>query len=201
MAAGDTSTKSADMRAELEAIQTIVDALSRLTGAAQNRVLAYVAQALDLSGDFSVSTRIPATAEATSPVLAGDIRSLKEAKAPRSAIEMAAVVAYYLSEVAPDGDRKDAVRTADLEKYFKQAGFKLPTAPQYTLPNAAAAGYFDSAGHGQYRLNPVGYNLVAYNLPSSGAPRKVATRSRKAGSPKKVSKPLPRQVASAPPKP
>jgi hypothetical protein len=78
---------------------------------------------------------------------------------------MAALVAYYLSEMAPEGERKDAINASDLERYFKQAGFKLPKAISQALPNAAAAGYFDSTGNGLYRLNPVGYNLVVHGLP------------------------------------
>jgi hypothetical protein len=93
------------------------------------------------------------------------IRDLKDEKKPKSSNQMAALVAYYLSEVAADPDRKSSVNTADLEKYFKQAGFKLPNILSGTLPNAAAAGYFDSIGGGLYRLNPVGYNLVAHGMP------------------------------------
>ena len=70
---------------------------------------------------------------------------------------MAALVAYYLSELAPEGERKDAINASDLQQYFKQAGFKLPKAILQALPNAAAAGYLDAEGNGLYRLNPVGY--------------------------------------------
>jgi hypothetical protein len=40
---------------------------------------------------------------------------------------MAAVVAYYLSEAAPQDERKEAVTTADIAKYFKQANYRVPT--------------------------------------------------------------------------
>jgi hypothetical protein len=96
-----------------------------------------------------------------------DIRALKEQKQPRTAIDMAALVAYYLSESATGSERKTAIGREDLEKYFKQAGFKLPKQPRQTLIDAKAAGYFDSADRGQYRLNAVGYNLVAHGLPST----------------------------------
>lgn len=95
-----------------------------------------------------------------------DIRSLKEEKAPSSAAQMACVVAYYLQELAPENERKSTVTAKDLEKYFKQAQFKLPKTIQQLLPDARSAGYFDSAaGKGEYSLNAVGYNLVAHNLP------------------------------------
>jgi hypothetical protein len=33
------------------------------------------------------------------------------------------------------------------------------------LPNAEGAGYFDSLGGGEYRLNAIGYNLVNHSMP------------------------------------
>jgi hypothetical protein len=98
---------------------------------------------------------------------------------------MAALVAYYLSEAAPPEERKSEVTTEDLEKYFKQAGHPLPGALQFTLKNAAAAGYFDPLGSGRYKLNPVGHNLVAHTLPKSGkssaSPNRRATRTSSKG--------------------
>jgi hypothetical protein len=93
------------------------------------------------------------------------IKEFKEQKNPRYAIEMAAVVAYYLQDLAPPKERKDTISTRDVETYFKIAEFKLPTKPQFTLPNAKAAGYFDAVGNGEYKLNAVGHNLVAHSLP------------------------------------
>ena len=98
---------------------------------------------------------------------------------------MAALVAYYLSELAPEAEQKEEITAADLEKYFKQAAFKLPRSMQQTLPNAAAAGYFDGAGSGRYRLNPVGYNLVVHGLPR-GHDVKKSTRPKRSS--KKVKK-------------
>jgi hypothetical protein len=91
---------------------------------------------------------------------------------------MAALVAYYLSEVADAAERKDAINSADLEKYFKQAGFKLQKSLSQTLINAAAAGYFDAAGSGLYTLNAVGYNLVVHGLPRSRSAPVQRTRRR-----------------------
>jgi hypothetical protein len=98
---------------------------------------------------------------------ATDIRSLRTEKKPRSAREMACVVAFYLQELAPTGERKDSISTADLEKYFKQANFQLPGKIAQILPDAKGSGYFDSAARGSYKLNAVGYNLVAHKLPAS----------------------------------
>lgn len=98
-----------------------------------------------------------------------DIRSLRTEKNPKSATEMACLVAFYLQEIAPEGERKESVSTADLEKYFKQANFKLPEKIAQVLPDAKGSGYFDSAARGAYKLNAVGYNLVAHKLPASTA--------------------------------
>ncbi|MBA2432556.1 MAG: hypothetical protein H0V56_10655 [Chthoniobacterales bacterium] len=93
------------------------------------------------------------------------IKALKDEKQPKSAIEMAVVVAYYLSHLAPLADRKETITLKDLETQFKIAGFKLPKKPQFTLTNTKNAGYLDSLGAGAYKLNPVGYNLVVHSLP------------------------------------
>lgn len=96
-----------------------------------------------------------------------DIRSLKEQKQPQTASEMSALIAYYLSEVIKVDERKDTVNVDDMEKYFKQASYPLPKSKPLILHNAKKAGYFDSVGEGRFKLNPVGYNLVVHNLPSS----------------------------------
>lgn len=162
---------------ELYAMQQVIKALESLETDARTRVLAYVFQRLGLSltslNPSSLSSEMqppvpvasPASTGPAAPIVA-DIRSLKEAKQPKSDNQMAALVAYYLKEVAPSNDRKDAISQEDIEKYFKQAGFPLPNRPSMTLVNARHAGYFDPAGVGSYRLNPVGHNLVAHGLPS-----------------------------------
>jgi hypothetical protein len=122
---------------------------------------------------------------------------LVEEKQPRSAIEMAVLVAYYLSHKSPIAERKQTISADDLTTYFKIAGFKLPNAPQYTLPNAKNAGYLDSVGGGEYKLNPVGYNLIVHSLPKDA---KTTTRKRpvkkKAAKAKRVESRQPRSKAA-----
>jgi hypothetical protein len=97
-----------------------------------------------------------------------DIRSLKDQKIPKNASQMACLVAYYLQELAPQHEQKQSINSADLLKYFKQAGFKLPKVMTQILPDAKSSGYFDpGSAKGEYILNAVGYNLVAHNLPQS----------------------------------
>lgn len=192
---------------EVKAIGEVLGTLEALSGPARERVLAYVTNALNI-GLPSVSAGTPTNQPVVlpsseidqpppkvpaPPLGHTDIRSLGESKQPKSAVEMAAVVAYYLSEIAPEGERRESVGTADLDKYFKQAGFRLPKAQNMTLVNAAAAGYFDRVVQGKYKLNPVGYNLVAHNLPSSSADSGSRGRSttrkkpaKKAGAAKSV---------------
>lgn len=167
---------------ELEAISSILSALNPLDAEARGRVLDYVFKRLSLEGAVpgvqppSLRTGPPETVSKEAPTpgvplasaSAGrqrDIRSLREEKAPNSANEMAALVAYYLSELAPEGERRETIGTAEITKYFKQAKYPLPKVPRATLSNARAAGYFDHVTGGQYKLNPVGYNLVVHGLP------------------------------------
>jgi hypothetical protein len=159
---------------ELKAIGVILSALEKLDGDSIQRVLDYVFSRLSLgSRPRAVGVATVASGPTThstideSPSRRPSIRDLKDHKEPDSSNQMAALVAYYLSEVAEEPERKESINTSDLEKYFKQAGFRLPKRMPQVLPNAAAAGYLDSAGSGYYKLNPVGYNLVVHALPRS----------------------------------
>jgi hypothetical protein len=185
------ATKTVDQ--ELVAIQAVLSAFSGLNAEARQRVIDYVFQRLGLSSaaNTASSTTLPPVAPpvpSTNPSLPTirDIRSLKEQKKPRTAVDMAALVAYYLSELAPDGSRKAEIGSDDITTFFKQAGFPLPAAPRQTLFNAKAAGYLDAAAHGAYKLNPVGHNLVAHGLPSAGTDSTPKPRGKRGA--KKTSK-------------
>jgi len=167
---------------EIEAIKTLLNTLTPLSPDARQAVIEYVLKRLDLplsrviagmpASRASLVDRIDAALEParSEPDKAIHLKDLKEQKKPKSAIEMAVLVAYYLSHVVPPKERKDAISTADVEMYFKIGGYKLPSAPEFTLPNAKNAGYLDTVGRGEYRLNPVGYNLVVHSLPRDGKP-------------------------------
>jgi hypothetical protein len=172
---------------ELDAIGAILNALEGLEGESIQRVLDYVfgrlsiSRSAHLAGPAPVSV-VPASHGARDTVYSirePSIRDLKDEKKPESSNQMAALVAYFLSEIAQEGERKDAINASDLERYFKQAGFKLPKAISQALPNAAAAGYFDATGSGLYRLNPVGYNLVVHGLPRSHGDAPHIARARR----------------------
>lgn len=163
-----------------QAIDAIVDALTSLDEATRATAIRAACDHLAIAQPSSAGaeareTAIPreegrAAPVASAPVaVALDVRALKDQKHPKTAAEMACIVAYYLESVAPAGEQKKDVTSEDMQRYFKQAGFPLPKRPQQLLVNARASGYFDSAGHGKYRLNPVGHNLVAHGLPRSTA--------------------------------
>ncbi len=160
-----------------KAIDLMINALEPLDEVSRETALLAVSRQLGISAEsvvIATSNATPehqpdASAESSMripPTQRVDIRTLKEQKQPNSAKQMACVVAYYLKELAEEEERKDSVSTADLEKYFKQAGFKLPQRMAQVLIDAKASGYFESSSRGEYKLNAVGHNLVAHNLPS-----------------------------------
>jgi len=179
---------------ELTAIKAIAEALTSLNRDARQRVLNYAIQHLGLSAPSTtlvsptgVSSQGEAqtTSTASSPVTDQklvDIRSLKEQKNPSTDIEMATLVAYYVRHAAPEGERKEEIGTEDIEKYFIQAGYPLPSKKQFTLVNAKKSGYLESTTRGKYKLNSVGHNLVAHNMPrtdSAGLPKAKKRTSKK----------------------
>ncbi len=177
-----------------QAIDAIIDALGSLDEASQATAIRAACDHLKIRPPDNLAVRhtspsgIPPLSEAavvsTGPT---DIRALKQQKQPSSANEMAALIAFYLSEVVPEAERKTAVEQEDMTKYFKQAGFPLPKAPQVLLTNAKNAGYFDAVGSGKYRLNAVGYNLVAHNLPrTQEKPLPKTGRKRRESKPPKA---------------
>jgi hypothetical protein len=109
------------------------------------------------------------TSTSRSPNLEGkDIKTLKNEKQPSSAKQMACVVAYYLTEIAPENEKKRTVNASDLEKYFKQAGYPQVKMDQLLI-DCKKSGYLESEARGEYTLNRVGYNLVAHQLPKKTA--------------------------------
>lgn len=171
---------------EIEAIQMVIKALGALETSSQARVLDYVLGRLNLTKltqpvahEISIPPGPAEVKRATTSTNPTDIRTLKEQADPSSASEMAALVAYYLSELAPEDEKQETISRSDVEKYFKQAKFRLPRAPSFTLPNAKYAGYLDQVAQGQYRLNPVGYNLVVHSLLSEAEEARTKTARKK----------------------
>jgi hypothetical protein len=193
---GELVAAAIDSDSELHAIRAVLSALVPLKREGRARVLDYVLGRLgmaepivqqsstmrEMAPDASLRKTVDVSDSVSVPSThPNDIRSLTKEKAPHSANEMAA---YYLSELAPEPYRKPTITAADIKTYFKQANFKLPRSSKQTLVNAKNSGYLESAGGGQYRLNPVGYNLVVHSLfPGSSRRKKVRpprrTKTRK----------------------
>ncbi|HXO72394.1 MAG TPA: hypothetical protein VN838_25830 [Bradyrhizobium sp.] len=170
---------------ELKAIKTIIDLMQPLDETGRSRVLEYVLKRLEMTAfqsDSAIISEVPqpaaSSAYATSSRPIKDIRSLTAEKQPRSANEMVALIAYYLSEIAQSDEASSTINVDKIRKYFKMAAFPMPRAPKNALTNAAAAGYLENISRGEYRLNPVGYNLVVHGLPRSSAARPAAKNRR-----------------------
>jgi hypothetical protein len=174
-----------DIDKEVGAIKAVLTALEPLRPEVRVSVIEYVVRRLQIPLEggphaelstqqaplLSTATRSEEATPArdTTPI---HIRDLKEEKDPRSATEMAALVAYYLESLAPSKERKDRVTTKDITTYFKIANYPLPTKIRFTLPNTKASGYLDAVGNGAYKLNAVGHNLVVHSLPRGKATSK-----------------------------
>lgn len=165
-----------------QAIDQVITALGAFNAADQQTILRAVYAHLNISGPAGAAPggrthEEPAREEraAALPSRAGegeyagmDIKTFKELKNPSSARQMACVVAYYLAEIATGDARKEVVTTDDIEKYFKQGRYTLPTKLEQLLIDCRAAGYFESSARGEYKLTRVGHNLVAHQLPVKG---------------------------------
>ncbi len=188
-------TKTIDQ--EIEAIRSLLVTLEPLDPKVRESVLDYVLRRLDIKiskpkevaieKDIITDTGEYPPREELKESKYIHIKQLKEQKEPRSAIEMAALVAYYLSHKVPPNERKDTITTKDIETYFKIAEFKLPTKPKFTLQNTKIAGYVDAVGDGEYKLNPVGYNLVVHSMPKKK--KKSSTRVTRRVTKKPAKKP------------
>ncbi|MCP3444079.1 hypothetical protein [Bradyrhizobium sp. CCGUVB14] len=165
---------------ELKAIRTIIELMQPLDETGRSRVLEYVLKRLDM-GTFQSDGLISEMATVatvpyetrTSPIK--DIRTLTAEKQPRSANEMVAVIAYYLSEVASPAEASSTINVETIRKYFKMAAFPMPRAPTSALTNAAAAGYLENTSRGEYRLSAtiwlctLSHDLMRHNLQQNSA--------------------------------
>jgi hypothetical protein len=172
----------ADQQPDLgvQAITTLLEVLGPLKPETRVNVLDYVFKTLGITPITPPAPAIPATppgfvppitpttpsAFSSAPGAPTDLRSLTQQKQPKSDNQMVAVLAYYLANHAPQDQRRDHIVAEDIKRFFPQANFELPTGRHsMTLINAKNAGYLDALSDGQYRLNPVGHNLVTHKLP------------------------------------
>jgi hypothetical protein len=114
----------------------------------------------------SVPSSVSSAATRPTPT---DIRTFFDVKKPSSDVEAATAAAYFYTYAAPEKDRRETIDAALLQDAFRLARRPLPSRTIFTLNNARNAGYLDSAGEGQFKLNAVGYNLVEHALGSEGS--------------------------------
>jgi hypothetical protein len=207
------------IEAEVDAIGSIFKALSKLDASGRKIVLDYVLSRLEVDQGVVKPVKVKKAAKAAKaikvvakppvkrgrkakgkrgrpkliisvPASAGNLKKLVKQKKPKSAIEMATLLSYYLANVAPQAERKQKIGTKDIEAYFKAGGYKLPSKPQFTLPNTKNAGYLDNVGSGEYKLSQKGLNLIL-SLPKGAKAKKGKVgrpsgkkRGRKPGRPK-----------------
>ena len=185
-----------DIEVELEAIKTLVQALEPLKPEVRARVIEHAFKVLGIEASQPVQPNLPSPPgqSTTSPPLLKpgtdhptDILSLKEEKDPKTATQMVTVVAYYLAHSA--SERQNFVTQDDIQKYFVQGKYLMPGSKSQALINAKNAGYLDFVEAGKYRLNSVGYNLVAHKMPKDGsAQSKPRRKTAKKGAKKSAKK-------------
>jgi hypothetical protein len=178
----------------VSAITAIIAALKPLDEKTRKNVLSYVLAQLGLNAAASFPAEMtPEENEPAFRMMPGpsrsaaffaqqDIRSLAEEKSPRTVNEKVALIAFYLKNLAPQDERKDQISAEDIDTYFPQADFELPQAPGMALTHAKNAGYLHALGNGQFRLNPVGHNLITHKLPlqeGAAKPRRRKTSVKK----------------------
>ena len=204
---------------DLDAVRTIVETLKNFKPEEQQRILRWAVEKAGLpssiapasstgssspaspAGPVVASSHAPATTPSTNGAV--DIKSFIDQKQPRSDVQFAATVAYYLRFEAPPAERKEAIDKDDLQEACRKAKRDRLKNPYQTLVNAHTLGLLDKGSEkATFVLNTVGENLVAMTLPGDGKaapkpgkPRKVE-KTKKAAPKKAVAKKAPAKKAS-----
>lgn len=180
---------------DLDAVRTIVDALKNFKPEEQERILRWAMEKVGLrpfvapahSAQSSTSPSAAATAFAVTPPphppstsSAVDIKTFIDEKQPRSDVQFAATVAYYLRFEAPPVERKDSINKEDLQDACRKAKRDRLKNPYQTLVNAHMLGLLDKGPEkATFAINTVGENLVAMALPGDGKTSVRPSKNRK----------------------
>lgn len=175
-----------------DAAKKIVEALKGLDKPSQALAIRFASESLGLSGIAPQPSAVPGPSPISQPEFRGathstDIKQFTAAKAPQSDQQFAAVAAYFYRFEASESARKDTIDANTLKEAARLAGRRQAKNWAFTLTNAKNAGYLDSAGSGQYRINSVGENLVAIALPGDDSesgikgPSKRKAKKNKSG--------------------
>jgi hypothetical protein len=154
---------------DLEAVRKVVEALQGFEPEDQERVIRWAREKLGLSaprGDPPPGLTAPSFQQQSQREM--DIKTFVNSKNPKAGTHFVATVAYYLRFEAPDAERKEYIRAADLQDASRQVGRERLKDPGKTLRNAHTTGLLDKGPErGTYVINTVGENLVAMTLPAS----------------------------------
>lgn len=165
---------------DLDAIKTLIDALSPFDQQDQERIIRWVCEKLgltnlaaspaastgQLSNPQGGTTHSSVSTNTSQPGFKTDIKSFVASKNPVSDMQFATAVVYYYAFEAPVAQRKEAITSEDLQDACRQLGRERLQNPGQTLRNACYNGLLDKAGdRGAYKINTVGENLVAVTLP------------------------------------
>jgi hypothetical protein len=188
---------------DLDAVRTIVETLKNFKPEEQQRILRWAVEKAGLpqsivpttsagsvthtmpTGSVPPMTPAPANASSTSGTV--DIKSFIDEKQPRSDVQFAATVAYYLRFEAPPAERKDYIDKEDLQEACRKVKRDRLKNPYQTLVNAHSLGLLDKGSEkATFAINTVGENLVAMTLPGEGKAAAKPGKARKAAKAKKV---------------
>jgi hypothetical protein len=180
---------------DLEAVRTIVETLKQFKPEEQQRILRWVSEKTGLpqvAGTFQVPVAPTVAAPAVGPAAKADgtqqdIKTFVDQKSPRSDVQFAATVAYYLRFEAPPAERKEYIEGDDLQQACRKAKRDRLVNPYQTLKNAHNLGLLDKGPEkATFVINTVGENLVAMSLPGGANStdkdprRRTAKRASKA---------------------
>jgi hypothetical protein len=177
---------------DLEALKTICNALEPFDETDRERILRWTTERLGMKTPAPITQQIIPThntAPTTTPTTHGsakDIKTFLLEKAPNSANQLVAAVAYYFKFEAPANERKNSITKDDVLDACRKATIERPKAPNVVMANAAKYGFVDNVGTGAYEINGVGENLVAVSMPTAGHGNSGKKRGKKA--PKKNTK-------------
>jgi hypothetical protein len=176
------SPSTITQKSDFLAAEEIKGILAGRDKAEQERIMRWVAESLSLSHipktpspavhgveNPTQSAIIPPvhTPRTGSAPTSKNIKSFVDEKKPKNDLQFAAIVAYFHRFEAADEARKETIGSEDLQDAARLASWSRFTNPSSTLNNAVKQGYLDRSERGQYKLNPVGENLVAMALPGT----------------------------------
>lgn len=197
-----------DPHDDLDAIRTIVDALTPFDAEEQKRIVRWAFEKLGLTvapatppapatpiaqvPPAAVVPPVVAAAPLVTPSANQDIKSFVGSKSPANDMQFAATVAYFYAFEALEEHKKSEIGSEDLQEACRLTGRERLSNPGQTLRNAAYNGLLDKGSEkGAYKINTVGENLVALTLPAGTAPTKpkpARKRAKKAPSKKAAKK-------------